>query len=206
MRRFVAACLCLAGFSSAHALPGVTLDGSWHHERQFDTDLMASGYGLGISVDLGPYVFVGGSYSRVQTESFEDALDGVEGRLDYQTAGADLGVVWPWTAHLGTTATGGYATSTTRGLDGFRNDLPARSEGPTGSLALWYVPDSRVSFSVGGGYSHLGGIPGWDASAGLGLRLWRQLWLNGGYWRGEGIEGWTAGLSAYFPPKRPRTR
>lgn len=187
--------------SSGHNRGGKTtaVDGSWQQEREFDTDLAAGGYGIGISFDLGRYAFLGGSHSRVRTESFEDALDGVEGRLDYRTMGVDLGVIWPWTERLGATLTGGYAVSTTNGRDGFRNDRPERVDGATGSLSLWYQPSSRLAFTLGGGYAHLGGVPGWDTSAGISLRLWHELWFDAGYWRGADLEGWSGGLRAYLP-------
>lgn len=191
------ACLCLLGAAPAQA--GLTLDVGWQQEHQFDTDLVAAGYGIGMGFDMGRSFFFGASYSNVRTESFEDALDGAEGRLDYSSLGASLGAVWPWTHWLGLTATGGYALSTTRGRDGFRGDSPARFHGPTGSLSLWFQPASRISLSAGGGYSHLGGVPGWDTSAGLGLRLWQELWLDGSYWRAESADGWMAGLRTYLP-------
>ena len=103
-------------------------------------------------------------------------------------------MAWPWTDRLGVTATGGYAKSSTRGLDGFSDDRTAHFEGPTGSLSLWYQPWTDLALSLGRGYSYIGAVPGWDTSGGLSLRLWRELWLDGGYWRGEGMEGWNAGL------------
>lgn len=185
------ACFCLA---CAPAQAGMTLDGGWQQERERDTGLPASGYGVGLSIDLGPYWFFGLGYSSLRTDSFEDALDGAEGRLEYRSGGPQLGVVWPWTDRLGVTVAGGYAESSIRGLDGFSEDRIDRSDGATGSLMLWYQPSPRVALSAGRGYSYLGAKPGWDNSAGVGLRLLRGLWLDGGYWRGEDAEGWTAGL------------
>ena len=167
-------------------------------EHQREIDLPASGYGAGLSVDLGTHLSLGASYSIVRTESFEDAIDGVEGRLEYRSGGVDLGAVWPWTQSLGATLTGGYARASTRGLDGFENDRHSRDDGPTGSLTLWWQPLTDVAFNAGRGYSYIGAVPGWDTSAGLGLRLWRELWLDGAWWRGDGIDGWTAGLRVTF--------
>jgi hypothetical protein len=176
------------------AAAALTLDASWQHQEELETRLPASGYGAGVSVDLGPYAFVGIGYSAMRTESFEDELDGVKGRLEYRSGSADLGLVWPWTHRIGLTGTGGYSKSSTRGLDGFENDRHARFEGPTGSLSLWYQPSSLLSFSVGRGYSYIAAVPGWDTSGSAGVRLWGETWLDAGYWRGEGMEGWTAGL------------
>lgn len=192
MRRALAlACLCLA---CAPAQAGLTLDGGWQYERERETGLPASGYGAGLSIDLGEHWFFGVGYSNLRTDSFEDAADGTEGRLEYRSGGPQLGVVWPWTQRLGVTAAGGYAESSTRGLDGFREDRIERYDGPTGSLTLWYQASPRIAFNAGRAYSYVGARPGWDNSAGLGLRLLRELWLDGGYWRGEGAEGWTAAL------------
>lgn len=187
----------LSLMGSGPAWAGVTLNGSWLSEREIDTELPAAGYGVGVSFDMGPYAFLGLNYSTLRTDSFEDALDGVEGRLEYRSGGADLGLVWPWTEHLGATVTGGYARSETHGLDGFRNDRPARFEGPTGSLTLW-TQLGDLALNVGRGYSYIGAVPGWDTSAGLGLRLWGDVWLDGGYWRSAGVQGWSAGLRATF--------
>jgi hypothetical protein len=193
MRRTLAfACLCLACASPARA--GLSLNGGWQQERDRETALPASGYGVGVTIDLGPYFFLGLNYSSLRTDSFEDAGDGTEGRLEYRSGGPQLGVVWPWTERLGVTAAGGYAESSTRGLDGFREDRIERLDGPTGSLMLWYEATPRLAFNAGRGYSYVGAQPGWDNSAGVGLRLWRELWMDGGYWRGEGAEGWTLGL------------
>ena len=193
MRRALAlAGLCLACASPARA--GLTLNGGWQQEREHETDLPAAGYGGGLSLDLSEHFFLGVSYSSLSTDAFEDATDGVVGRLEYRSRGAELGAIWPWTDRIGVTVTGGYAESITSGADGFRNDRIDRFEGPTGSVMLWCAPASRLALNVGRGYSYVGAAPGWDTSAGLGLRLWRELWLDGGYWRGEGADGWTAGL------------
>lgn len=198
MRRAAAlACLCLA--CSAPAGAGLTLNGGWQQEREHETDLPAAGYGVGMSLDLGRYFFFGISYSSLRTEEFVDAEDGAVGRLEYRSGGPTLGAAWPWTDRLGVTLTGGYSESSTRGLGGFRQDRIDRLDGPTGSLALWYVPFSGLALNAGRGYSYVGAAPGWDTSAGLGLRLWRELWLDGGYWRGEGADGWTAGLRTTIP-------
>lgn len=191
----VAACIGLACATPA-AGGALTLNAGWQQERERATDLPASGYGLGMSIDLGEYFFLGVSYSSLRTDDFEDAVDGATGQLEYRSGGPQLGAVWPWTHQLGVTATGGYAESSVRGLGEFSGDRIERYDGPTGSLALWYAPDERVAFSAGRGYSYLGAAPGWDTSAGVGLRLWRELWLDTGYWRGEGAYGWTAGLRA----------
>jgi hypothetical protein len=192
-----AGCVALAGASPAWA-GALTLGGGWQQEREHDTDLPASGYGANLSIDLGEYFFFGVNYSSLRTDPFEDATDGTVGRLEYRSGGPELGVVWPWTGALGVTAVGGYAESSTRGLDGFEHDRVARFDGATGSLTLWYQATSRLAFNAGRGYSYIGAEPGWDTSAGLGLRLWRELWLDGGYWRGEAADGWTAGLRAVF--------
>ena len=178
------------------ARAGLTLNGGWQQEHERETDLPAAGYGVGMSIDLGEYVFFGVSYSSLRTDAFADATDGVVGRLEYRSGGPQLGVVWPWTDRLGVTAAGGYAESSTRGLDGFNGDTIERNDGPTGSLTLWYQPSARIGLNAGRGYSYVGATPGWDTSAGIGLRLWRELWLDGGYWRGAGAgaEGWTTGL------------
>lgn len=183
--------------SAVHA--GLTLNGSWQQEREQETGLPAAGYGVGMSIDLGEYAFFGVKYSSLRTNEFADATDGVVGRLEYRTGGPELGVVWPWTDRLGLTATGGYSESSTRGLDGFRDDRTERYDGPTGSLALWYAPRPSFSLNAARGYSYVGATPGWDTSAGLGLRLWRELWLDGGYWRGGGADGWSAGLRTTIP-------
>jgi hypothetical protein len=193
MRRALAfAGLCLVSLSPAWA--GLTLDASWQHQQELETELPASGYGAGLSFDLDAHTFISLGYSAMRTESFEDALDGARGRLEYRSGSADLGLVWPWTDWLGLTATGGYSKSSTRGLDGFENDRHARVEGPTGSLTLWYQLNSILSFNVGRGYSYIASVPGWDTSGGAGVRLWGETWLDAGYWRAEGMEGWTAGL------------
>jgi hypothetical protein len=193
----VLACLCLACASPARA--GLTLNGGWQQEREVETDLPSAGYGVGMSIDVGEHLFFGINYSSLRTEAFEDATDGVLGRLEYRSGGPLLGAVWPWTRRLGVTATAGYSASSTRGLDGFREDRIERFEGPSGSLTLWYAPTHSLAVNAGRGYSYIGATPGWDTSAGLGLRLWRELWLDGGYWRGEGAEGWTAGLRTTIP-------
>ena len=193
MRRLLAsACLGLACASPAQA--GLALNGGWQHEQERDTGLASSGYGVGLSIDLGACCYFGLNYSSLRTDSFEDATDGATGRLEYRSGGPQLGVVWPWTDRLGVTVAGGYAESSTRGLDGFGNDRIERLDGPTGSAMVWYEPTPRVSLNAGRGYSYVGAAPGWDSSAGLGLRLFRELWLDGAYWRGEGAEGWTVGL------------
>lgn len=198
MRRALAlACLSLACVSPAHA--GLTLNGGWQQERERGTDLPAAGYGFGMSIDLGESLFFGVNYSSLRTEAFADAEDGVVGRLEYRSGGPQLGAVWPWTDRLGLTATGGYAVSSTRGLEGFSDDRIDRFDGPTGALMLWYAPTHDLALNAGRGYSYVGAAPGWDTSAGLGLRLWRELWLDGGYWRGEGADGWTAGLRTLIP-------
>lgn len=198
MRRTLAlACLCLACTFPARA--GLTLNGGWQQEREQETNLPASGYGVGMSIDVGEYFFFGINYSSLRTDEFEDAEDGAAGRLEYRSGGPTLGAVWPWGDQFGVTLSGGYAESSTRGLDGFRNDRIDRQDGPTGSLSFWYAPTSRFAVNAGRGYSYLGAEPGWDTSAGLGLRLWRELWLDGGYWRGEGADGWNAGLRTVIP-------
>lgn len=198
MRRALAfACLCAACASPARA--GLTLNGGWQQERERETGLPASGYGVGMSIDVGEYLFFGVSYSSLRTDSFEDATDGAKGRLEYRSGGPQLGAVWPWTDRLGVTLTGGYSESSTRGLDGFRNDRIERMDGPAGSLNLWYAPTPWLALNAGRGYSYVGAAPGWDTSVGLGLQLWRELWLDGGYWRGEGADGWTAGLRTTIP-------
>ena len=196
-RAFALACLCLACATPARA--GLSLNGGLQQERERETGLSAAGYGVGMSIDAGEYVFFGVNYSSLRTEAFADATDGVVGRLEYRTGGPLLGAVWPWTDRLGVTLTGGYAESSTRGLDGFRNDRIERFDGPTGSLMLWYAPKPWLALNAGRGYSYVGAAPGWDTSAGLGLRLWRELWLDTGYWRGGGAEGWTAGLRTLIP-------
>lgn len=190
-RALALALLCLA---CTPAQAGLTLNGGWQQERERASDLPASGYGVGLSIDLGSHGFFGVGYSSMRTDAFEDAGDGAEGRLEYRSGGPYLGVVWPWTDRVGLTLTGGYAESSVRGLDGFGSDRTERYDGATGSAALWYQPTSLLAFNVGRGYSYLGAKPGWDTSAGASLRLWRELWLDGGYWRGEGSDGWTAGL------------
>jgi hypothetical protein len=190
-RALASACLSLACAAPAQA--GLMLHGGWQHERELETDLPASGYGAGMGIDLGACCFVGVDYSQLRTEPFQDA-SGSEGRLEYRTGSAQLGAVWPWTDQLGVTVAGGYAQSRTGGLDAFSEDRIERAEGPTGSLTLWLQPSSRLAFNAGRNYSYVGATPGWDSSAGVGLRLWGGLWLDGGYWRGDSAEGWTAGL------------
>lgn len=192
MRRTLLLACALACASPAQA--GLALNGGWQQEHQGDTGLDAAGYGAGLSIDLGPYAFFGVSYSSLRTDRFEDAIDGTEGRLEYRSGGPYLGVVWPWIDQLGVTAVGGYSEGSTRGLDSFGNDRIERYDGAAGSLTLWFAPLSNLAFSAGRGYSYIGATPGWDSSAGVGIRLWRQLWLDGGYWRGAGSQGWTAGL------------
>jgi hypothetical protein len=176
----------------------VTLSGSWQQDHEPGTGLMSSGFGAGFSVDLWPYTFLSLGGSSMLTEPFVDALDGVEGRLEHRSGSVEFGAAWPWTDSLGATFTGGYAGSETRGLDGFENDRPSRFDGPTGSASLWWQPLVDLSFSVGRGYSYVGKVPGWDASGGASLRLWREWWLDGGYWRADGIEGWSAGMRVSF--------
>jgi hypothetical protein len=187
---------CLAAIAPAHA--GWSLSGGWAQDRELDTELQSSGFNTGLSVDLGPSLFLSAGYSSSRTQSFVDALDGIEGRLEHRSASAELGVSWPWIDTFGMTFTGGYAGSETRGLDGFRNDTPARFEGPTGSASFWYQPWIDLAFTAGRGYSYIGKMPGWDTSAGASLRLWREWWLDAGYWRGDGIEGWNAGMRLNF--------
>jgi hypothetical protein len=193
---FVLAVLSLAGVTPAQA--GGSLSGGWQQDRELDTELASSGYSAGLSFDLGRWFFLSTSYSSMRTRPFEDAIDGVEGRLEHRSGSAELGLTWPWLDTLGMTLTGGYAGSETRGLDGFRNDEPARFEGATGSVSLWYQPWIDLAFNVGRGYSYIGAVPGWDASAGASLRLWHEWWLDGGYWRAKDIEGWNAGLRVNF--------
>ncbi|MGH8481185.1 MAG: hypothetical protein ACRES8_01845 [Nevskiaceae bacterium] len=198
MRR---AALVLAGFCFVNAAPAraaLTLSAGWQQDHEPETGLLSSGFGGGLGVDLGNYFFLSFGGSSMRTESFEDAVDGVEGRLEHRSGSAELGAVWPWTARLGVTATGGYAVAETRGLDGFGDDRAARFDGPTGSLTLWWQPSSILAFNVGRSYSYMAATPGWDTSAGAGLRLWGQTWLDAGYWRGDGVEGWTAGLRWTF--------
>jgi hypothetical protein len=192
MRRGLAFACLLACAPAAQA--GLALNGGWQYERERETGLPASGYGVGMGIDLGACCYVGVNYSSLRTDAFEDAVDGTTGRLEYRSGGAQLGAVWPWTDRLGVTLAGGYAEASTRGLDNFSNDRIERMDGPTGSLMLWYEATPRVSFNLARGYSYVGAAPGWDNSAGVGLRLLRELWLDGGYWRGEGAEGWTVGL------------
>lgn len=192
----LAACLSLLGVAPAQA--GLSLNGGWQQDRELDTGLHSSGFGAGLSFDVARYAFLSASYSSSRTESFVDALDGIEGRLEHRSGSAVLGLVWPWADRLGVTATGGYAGSETRGLDGFRDDRTARYEGPTGALTLWYQPWIDLAFSVGRGYSYIGAVPGWDTSGGASLRLWHEWWLDAGYWRGDAIEGWNAGLRVNF--------
>ncbi len=192
----VVAGLCLAGAAPAWA--ALTLNAGWAQDHEPGTGLLSSGFAAGLSVDLGSYLFLGLGGASLRTEPFEDAQDGVEGRLEYRSGSASLGVAWPWTDTFGATFVGGYAASEVRGLDGFADDRPARFRGPTGSLALWWQPSSILAFNVGRGYSYMAAAPGWDTSAGAGLRLWGQTWLDGGYWRGDGIEGWNAGLRVNF--------
>jgi hypothetical protein len=192
----LAAGLCLAGAAPARA--ALTLSAGWQQDHEPGTDLLSSGFSGGLSVDLGSYFFLGLGGSSMLTETFEDALDGVEGRLEYRSGSATLGVAWPWTDTLGATIAGGYSASEVRGLDGFEDDRRARFRGPTGSLTLWWQPSSILAFNAGRGYSYMAAVPGWDTSAGAGLRLWGQTWLDAGYWRGDGIEGWSAGLRSTF--------
>lgn len=201
MRRAALALACLGFACASPARAGLSLHGGWQQERERETGLPAAGYGAGMSLDLGTCCFVGASYSSLRTDSFEDAEDGTTGRLEYRSGGADFGVVWPWTDRLGVTATGGYAESSTRGLDAFRNDRIERLDGAIGSLMLWYQPTQRLAFNAGRGYSYVGATPGWDNSLGMGLRLLGELWLDGGYWRGEGADGWTVGLRTAIPDR-----
>jgi hypothetical protein len=198
MRHAALALACAACLGAAPAHAAVTLSGSWQQDHEPATGLLSSGFGMGLSVDLWPYTFLGLGGASMQTESFEDALDGVEGRLEHRSGSVELGAAWPWTDSLGATFTGGYAASETRGLDGFENDRTSRFEGPTGSVSLWWQPLVDVSFSLGRGYSYIGQVPGWDTSAGASLRLWREWWLDGGYWRGDAVEGWSAGMRVTF--------
>jgi hypothetical protein len=188
---------CLATLA-APAQAGWSLSGGWVQDRELDTELQSSGFNTGLSVDLGTHLFLSAGYSNSRTQSFVDALDGIEGRLEHRSASAELGVSWPWVDIFGMTFTGGYAGSETRGLDGFRNDTPARFEGPTGSASFWYQPWIDLSFTAGRGYSYIGKRPGWDTSAGASLRLWHEWWLDAGYWRGDGIHGWNAGMRLNF--------
>jgi hypothetical protein len=187
---------CLAGFTPAWA--GWSLSGGWIQDRELESGLQSSGFNAGLSFDLGHHVFLSTGYSSSRTASFVDALDGVEGRLEHRSGSAELGLSWPWIDNFGMTFTGGYAGSETRGLDGFRDDRPARFEGATGSAGFWYQPWVDLAFNVGRGYSYIGQVPGWDTSGGASLRLWREWWLDGGYWRGDGIEGWNAGMRLNF--------
>ena len=196
MRSAALAVLCIASVAPAWA--GITLDGSWQTQRELETGLPASGYGAGLSIDLGRHAFIGVGYSSLRTESFEDAGDGVEGRLEYRSGSADVGVAWPWTDNFGATLTGGYAQSSTRGLDGFEDDRTEHYEGPTGSFGLWWQPSSILSFNAARGYSYIAAVPGWDTSGGTGVRLWGKTWLDVGYWRAKGMDGWTAGLRTTF--------
>jgi len=198
-RALLAVSLALASTAPAHA--GLALNAAWQHERERETDLPASGYGVGMSIDLGSYAYAGVNYSSLRTDSFEDAEDAAVGRLEYRSGGAELGVYWPWTDRLGLSVAGGYAESSIRGLDGFQHDRIDRLDGPTGYATLSYRVAPRLDFNVGRGYSYLGARPGWDSSAGLGLRVWRELWLDGGYWRGEGADGWNVGLRTAIPDR-----
>lgn len=190
------ALLCLAGLAPAWG--GGSLSGGWVQDRERDTGLQSSGFNAGLSFDLGRYLFLSTGYSSSRTASFVDALDGVEGRLEHRSGSAELGVSWPWLDTLGMTFTGGYAGSETRGLDGFSEDRAARFEGPTGAATIWWQPWIDLAFSAGRGYSYIASVPGWDSSAGASLRLWHEWWLDTGYWRGDGIEGWNAGLRVNF--------
>lgn len=203
MRRALAFALLCAGFIAPPAHAGLTLNAGYQQEQEREiegreTELPAAGYSAGLCFDLGTSAWLGIGYSSTRTAEFEDAIDGVEGRLEYRSWSPALGLAWPWTNKLGITGTGGYSFGSTRGLDGFANDSVERYQGPTGSLALWWAPASWLSFNAGRGYSYVGSVPGWDNSAGLGLRLWRELWLDGAYWRGEAADGWTAGLRLWI--------
>jgi hypothetical protein len=73
-----------------------------------------------------------------------------------------------------------------------------RIDGPSGSLTLSYRVSPNTEWSLGPGYSYIGGQGGWDGSAGLALRLVKGLWLDGGYWIGQVKHGWSVGLRTDF--------
>lgn len=185
--------LPLVGPGPAHA---VSFDAGYAADRERDTGLATSGFTAGLSQGLSRHFYVGASYSQLRTEPFADGS--LSGRLEYESAGFELGAGRALSLHTGLSASVGYAGSETRGLDGFADDPVQRAHGPMGSLTLSIQPNRRITLLAGPSYSYIGRVPGWQTTAGMRLRLSRALWLNTGYWSGKVAEGWNAGLSLGF--------
>jgi hypothetical protein len=176
----------------------VYLDAGYQHQLELPDEpdeLEGQGYDLGLSLDLGEYLFVGAGYSSVRTEPFDDGER--TGRLEYRSIAGSLGGYLPITERFGTSASVGYTFASTHGLDGFDDDPVERSEGLTGSLGLHYDLMRWVDVSVGAGYSYIGGERAWDASTGLSLLAFRGIWLDTSYWMADDMQGWTAGIRAH---------
>lgn len=178
------------------AAAGVSFTGGLQSEQERGTQLPAQGYCGSVAVDLGPYFSIGANYSDLRTDPFNDG--GTTGRLEYTAVGGELGAGIALADSVDLSATAGYSQSTTRGLDDFSRDPATRIDGPSGSLTLTYRASTNTELSLGPAYSYVGREPGWDVSAGLGLQLFKDIWLDGGYWIGETKDGWSAVLRADF--------
>lgn len=182
----------------ASALPTLSLDGAYDSERERETKLLARGYNAGLAFGLGQYFSLGGHFSRLQTEPYDDPTTSTNGRLQYDTISGDLGFGFPLSDTTDLSGSGGYVKSTTTGLEGFSNRPEDSIKGPTGSLTLTTRLAPHFEFFMGPAYSYLGHRRGWDGSAGLGLEVSHGLWITGSYWGGQTRDGWTAGLSMNF--------
>lgn len=209
MLRFLLALVTLGVALSAHAdypmhAPEedstlLNLDAGYQFEQDRDKQNPAAGFGVGMTIDLNDYFFIGTSYSDLRTDEFQDQQTGTTGRLQYRRIGAQLGAGFSPLPHTSITATYGYTNSSTRGLDAFSTDQVDRSHSSSGSLSLGYRVLPAVELSAGRAYSYVGSEPGWENQAGIGLRLFHGLWLDGTGWRGGSKEGWTVGLRTDFP-------
>lgn len=185
--------LGLGAATGAPATYALDLTGAFESERERESGLPAKGFSATLSQGLGDYFSIGFSYSQLRTEPFAEGE--LEGREQYESAGANLGAGYAFSEAFAVSATGGYVQSEVRGLDGFENDPVLRSHGPSGSLTLSYWPHPILQFYAGPAYSYLGREPAWQGSVGSSLKLMHGVWLNASYWGAQSKDGWSAGLS-----------
>jgi hypothetical protein len=195
MRCFLRILVAVAatGAGPAHA---ISFDANYESDRERETGLASTGFSAAVSQGLGEHFFASASYSRLRTDPFDDG--DVSGRVEYVSGGVDLGAGYSLTEGADLSMSVGYAGSETRGLDGFEDDPVQRVHGPSGSLMVSVRPHKWTWLFLGPSYSYVGGVPGWQGTAGLRLRLLRTLWFSTSYWGSEAMDGWNAGLRKDF--------
>jgi hypothetical protein len=171
------------------------VSGAYLYERDRETHEPIRGFSTGLTVDLNRYLFVGGNYADTRTNPFTDQA-GTTGRLEYRRVGGELGAGVSVLPHTDISATVGYVGSRTYGLDNFQADPIEQKHSASGSLNLGYRVAPAVQLWAGRVYSYIDRKPGWETQGGVGLRLMRNLWVDGSAWRAGGAEGFTVGLRA----------